>query len=156
MQSPLIFIAEFQTAKSRLLKNFDLWDHDGFSHEPTTTMRRVVKSGSLSSNPGRANRCMKPEQLLRTEFYRTRSAGLKTESINPNTPRIRRRFISEASQSAQDYSSADIRSQASYRARPCNSSWRRGMIASDATLEIQMFAGPAATVECSHDPVSRK
>jgi hypothetical protein len=34
---------------------------------------------------------MKPEQLLRTEFYRTRSAGLKTESVNPNTPRIRQR-----------------------------------------------------------------
>jgi hypothetical protein len=34
MQSPVIFITEFQTAKSRLLKNFDLWDRDGFSHEP--------------------------------------------------------------------------------------------------------------------------
>jgi hypothetical protein len=34
---------------------------------------------------------MKEKKLLRTEFYRTRSAGTKTESANPNTPRIRRR-----------------------------------------------------------------
>ena len=33
MQSLLIFIAEFQTAKSRLLKNFGLSDHGGFSEE---------------------------------------------------------------------------------------------------------------------------
>ena len=33
MQSPLIFIAEFQTAKSQLLKNFGLSDHGGFSEE---------------------------------------------------------------------------------------------------------------------------
>jgi hypothetical protein len=33
MHSPVIFVAEFQTAKSRLLKNFDLWDHEGFSHQ---------------------------------------------------------------------------------------------------------------------------
>jgi hypothetical protein len=33
MQSPLIFIADFQTAKSRLLKNFELSDHGGFSQE---------------------------------------------------------------------------------------------------------------------------
>jgi hypothetical protein len=31
---------------------------------------------------------MKEEKLLRTEFYRTRSVGTKTESVNPNTPRI--------------------------------------------------------------------
>jgi hypothetical protein len=34
---------------------------------------------------------MKAEQLLRTEFYRTLYAGFKTESVNPHTPRIRRR-----------------------------------------------------------------
>jgi hypothetical protein len=34
---------------------------------------------------------MKEKKLLRTEFYRTRSAGTKTESVNPNTPRVRRR-----------------------------------------------------------------
>jgi hypothetical protein len=34
---------------------------------------------------------MKEKKLLRTEFYRTRSAGTKPESANPNTPRIRRR-----------------------------------------------------------------
>jgi len=33
MQLPLIFIADFQTAKSRLLKNFGLSDHGGFSEE---------------------------------------------------------------------------------------------------------------------------
>ena len=33
MQSPLIFIADFQTAKSRLIKNFELSDHSGFSRE---------------------------------------------------------------------------------------------------------------------------
>ena len=33
MQSLLIFIAELQTAKSRLLKNFGLSDHGGFSEE---------------------------------------------------------------------------------------------------------------------------
>jgi hypothetical protein len=33
MQSPLTFIAEFQTAKSRLLKSFALPDHGGFSQE---------------------------------------------------------------------------------------------------------------------------
>jgi hypothetical protein len=33
MQSSLIFMAEFQTAKSRLLKNFELSDHDSFSQE---------------------------------------------------------------------------------------------------------------------------
>ena len=33
MQSPIIFITEFQTAKSRLLKNFGLSDHRGFSRE---------------------------------------------------------------------------------------------------------------------------
>ena len=35
MQSPLIFMAEFQTAKSRLLRNFELSDHGGFSQERT-------------------------------------------------------------------------------------------------------------------------
>ena len=33
MQSLLIFIAEFQTAKRRLLKNFGLSDHGDFSEE---------------------------------------------------------------------------------------------------------------------------
>jgi hypothetical protein len=33
MQSLLIFIAEFQTAKKRLLKNFELSDDSGFSRE---------------------------------------------------------------------------------------------------------------------------
>ena len=33
---------------------------------------------------------MKEKKLLRTEFYGTRSAGTKTESVNPNTPCIRR------------------------------------------------------------------
>jgi hypothetical protein len=33
MQSALIFIADFQTAKSRILKNFELSDHGGFSQE---------------------------------------------------------------------------------------------------------------------------
>jgi len=33
MQSLLIFIAELQTAKSRLFKNFGLSDHGGFSEE---------------------------------------------------------------------------------------------------------------------------
>jgi hypothetical protein len=33
MQSLLIFIAELQTTKSRLLKNFGLSDHGGFSEE---------------------------------------------------------------------------------------------------------------------------
>jgi hypothetical protein len=33
MQSPLICIAEFQTAKRQLLKNFRLSDHGGFSQE---------------------------------------------------------------------------------------------------------------------------
>ena len=33
MHSPVIFVAEFQTAKSRLLKNFGLSDHGGFSEE---------------------------------------------------------------------------------------------------------------------------
>jgi hypothetical protein len=33
MQSPLIFIADFQTAKNRLLKSFELSDHGGFSQE---------------------------------------------------------------------------------------------------------------------------
>jgi len=33
MQSPLIFMAEFQAAKSRLLRNFELSDHGGFSQE---------------------------------------------------------------------------------------------------------------------------
>ena len=33
MQSPLIFIAEFQTAKSRLLKNLGLSYRGSFSHE---------------------------------------------------------------------------------------------------------------------------
>jgi len=33
MQSLLILIAEFQTAKSRLLKNFGLSDHGDFSEE---------------------------------------------------------------------------------------------------------------------------
>ena len=35
MQSPIIFITEFQTAKSRLLKNFGSSDHGGFSQERT-------------------------------------------------------------------------------------------------------------------------
>ena len=35
MQSPLIFMAEFQTATSRLLKNFELSDPDAFSQERT-------------------------------------------------------------------------------------------------------------------------
>jgi len=55
-----------------------------------TPTRRVVNNGSLSLNPGRAIRCMKETKLLRTEFYGTRSAGTKTESVNPNTPCIRR------------------------------------------------------------------
>ena len=33
MQLPLIFIADFQTAKSRLIKNFELSAHGGFSEE---------------------------------------------------------------------------------------------------------------------------
>jgi hypothetical protein len=33
MQSPLIFIAEFQTVKSQLLKYFGLSDHGGFLEE---------------------------------------------------------------------------------------------------------------------------
>jgi hypothetical protein len=33
MQSPLIFIVEFQTAKRRLLESFRLSDHGGFSQE---------------------------------------------------------------------------------------------------------------------------
>ena len=33
MQSLLIFIAEFQTAKKRLLKNFELSDDSRFSRE---------------------------------------------------------------------------------------------------------------------------
>ena len=33
MQSPLIFIAEFQAAKSRFLKNFELSDDGGISRE---------------------------------------------------------------------------------------------------------------------------
>jgi hypothetical protein len=60
-------------------------------HEDATETRRVVKNGSLSLTLGRAIRCMKAKKLLRTEFYRTRSAGTKTESVNPKTPRILRR-----------------------------------------------------------------
>lgn len=37
---------------------------------------------------------MKEKKLLRTEFYRTRSAGIKTESVNPDTPIRRRSFLS--------------------------------------------------------------
>ena len=75
---------------------------------------------------------MKEKKLLRTEFYRTRSAGTKTESINPDTPSYPATLISEASQIAEDYPSATIKSQASYRARRSSSKitlawllWRR-------------------------------
>jgi hypothetical protein len=88
MQSPLILNAEFQTAKNRLLKHFELSDHGGFSQQRRPGSRRTAL---YHLNPGRAIRCMKEKKLLRTEFYRTHSAGSKTESVNPDTPRVRRR-----------------------------------------------------------------
>ena len=82
MQSLLIFIAEFQTAKKRLLKNFELSDDSRFSRERNDDAHGRIERLSVLS-PGRAIRCMKEEKLLRTEFYWTRSAGTKTDSVSP-------------------------------------------------------------------------
>jgi hypothetical protein len=82
MQSSLIFMAEFQMAKSRLLKNFELSDHGNFSQEPNDAAQgRDERFSSL--NPGRAIRCMKETKLLRTEFYGTRSAEPKPNQLIP-------------------------------------------------------------------------
>jgi hypothetical protein len=82
MQSLLIFIAEFQAAKKRLLRNFELSDDSRFSRQPTDDEQGRIERLSVLS-PGRAIRCMKEEKLLRTEFYGTRSAETKTESVSP-------------------------------------------------------------------------
>ena len=81
MQSLLMFIAEFQTAQKRLLKNFELSDDSGFSRERNDDAQGRIERLSVLS-PGRAIRSMKEEKLLRTEFYWTRSAETKTESVS--------------------------------------------------------------------------
>ena len=83
MQSLLIFVPEFQTAKKRLLKNFELSDDSRFSRERNDDAQGRIERLSVLS-PGRAIRCMKEEKLLRTEFYWTRSAETKTESLVPS------------------------------------------------------------------------
>jgi hypothetical protein len=82
MQSLLIFIAEFQTAKKRLLRNFELSDDSRFSRERNDDVQGRRERLSVLS-PGRAIRCMKEEKLFRTEFYGTRSAETKIESVSP-------------------------------------------------------------------------
>jgi hypothetical protein len=90
MQSPLIFMAEFQTAKSRLLRNFELSDHGSFSQERNDDAQGREERLSILK-PWKSYSMYERGKLLRTECYRTRSAGTKTESVNPNTPTIRRR-----------------------------------------------------------------
>jgi hypothetical protein len=85
MQSLLIFAADLQMARRRILEKFESSDDYRFSLEHNEDAPRHQEHILL--NPWRAIRCMKEEKLLRTEFYRTQSAGTKTESSNPDTPR---------------------------------------------------------------------
>ena len=79
MQSLLIFIAEFQTAKKRLLKNFELSDDSRFSRERNDDAHGRIERLSVLS-PGRAIRCMKEEKLL--------SHGVILDTLRRNQNRI--------------------------------------------------------------------
>ena len=106
MQSLLIFIAEFQAAKRRLLNDFEVSDNGRFSVERNedTPGCESLKPVNLSE---KTHHCMKVEKLLRTECYRTRSVATKTESVSPNGPRTRRRSFLSRLGRMRDYSSAN-------------------------------------------------
>ena len=93
MQSLLTFIAEFQTAKRRLINNFEVPGDGRSSLEPN---RDAQDCDSLKPiNLPKIHQCMKVEKLVRPECYRTRSVATKTESVSPNTTRVQpRSFLS--------------------------------------------------------------
>jgi hypothetical protein len=89
MQSLLSFVGEVQTAKRRLLSNFEVSGDGTSSLKPNGDAQNCDTLKPI--DPPKIHQCMKVQKLLRTECYRTRSVATKTESVRPNTHRVPRR-----------------------------------------------------------------
>ena len=89
MQSPLIFIADFQTAKSRLIKNFELSDHGGFSQERNADAQGREQRLSIRK-PWKSYSMYEREETTSYRVLPDTLRGNQTR-IDRSTPRIRRR-----------------------------------------------------------------
>jgi hypothetical protein len=91
MQSLLIFIAEFQTAQKRFLKNFELSDDCRFSRERNDDAQGRIEQLSILKSWKGYSMYERRETTSHEVLPDTLRAGTKTESASPNTPRIRLR-----------------------------------------------------------------
>ena len=83
-------MAEFQTAKSRLLRNFELSDHGGFSQERNDDAQGREERLAILK-PWKSYSMYERGETTSYGVLPATPAGTKTESVNPNTPTIRRR-----------------------------------------------------------------
>ena len=91
MQSLLIFNAEFQTAQKRFLKNFELSGDCRFSRERNDDAQDRIEQLSILKSWKSYSMYERRETTSHGVLPDTLRAGTKTESVSPNTPRIRRR-----------------------------------------------------------------
>lgn len=91
MQSLLIFNAEFQTAQKRFLKNFELSDDCRFSRERNDDAQDRIEQLSILKSWKSYSMYERRETTSQGVLPDTLRTATKTESVSPNTPRIRRR-----------------------------------------------------------------
>jgi hypothetical protein len=114
MQSLLIFNAEFQTAQKRFLKNFELSDDCGFSRERNHDAQGRIEQLSILRSWKSYSMYERRETTSHGVLPNTLRAETKTQSVSPNTPRIRRRsFLKRFRLLRIFYGPKDIESQVS-------------------------------------------
>jgi hypothetical protein len=114
MQSLLIFNAEFQTAQKRFLKNFELSDDCRFSRERNDDAQGRIEQLSIIKSWKSYSMYERRETTSHGVLPDTLRAGPKTESVSPNTPRIRgRSFLKRFRLLRIFHGSKDVESQVS-------------------------------------------